>query len=259
MSNKNVVNISRFREHLSDEKIERAADGAITPGHLVMKYGGKLKVHNVAGGDTARIFADADKYQGNGVDTAYIDGQKVFADLYYPGDRVQALLAAGENAAADDKLASAGDGTLRVALAAVAATLGTGVEASNNAITFTANKAGTAGNDIKVALIDPAGNSQSLSVTVEGTYIKVSLATDGAGAITSTPATIIAAIAASPAAATLVTADDTGESTGAVAVAAVAATALSGGTAADVAVCEAGEAVNNSAGETAAKIEAIVI
>lgn len=110
-----------------------------------------------------------------------------------------------------------------------AATLATGVVANNNAITWTAKKTGTAGNDITLTLIDPPGNNVALSVDVVGRDINVTLATDGASAITSTAAQVIAAIAASSAA-DLVTAANTGASTGAAAVVAVAATSLAGGT-----------------------------
>ncbi len=115
------------------------------------------------------------------------------------------------------------------AAAAVAASLATGVVASNNAITWTAKTAGTAGNSIRVQLLDPAANTQSLAVDVDGNDIIVSLATNGGGAITSTPTTIIAAIAEDNTASQKVTAANTGASTGAAAVAAVALTALAGG------------------------------
>lgn len=53
-------------------------------------------------------------------------------------------------------------------------------------LTYTALAAGAAGNDITIALIDPPGNNEPLSVLVTGTDIVVTLATDGASAITST-------------------------------------------------------------------------
>lgn len=114
--------------------------------------------------------------------------------------------------------------------ASVAATLATGVVGNNNAITFTAKTAGTAGNGIKVQLKDPAAASQALSVSIAGDTIVVSLATSGASAITSTAADIITAVNAHLTAKTLVSAANTGASTGAGVVVAVAATALAGGT-----------------------------
>ena len=107
------------------------------------------------------------------------------------------------------------------AVAPVAATL------TAHGVTVTANEAGTAGNGIKVALVDPSANSQALAVSVAADTISVSLATDGTGAITSTAADIVAAINAHLVARTLVTAS--GDATDAVA--AVAATALAGGAA----------------------------
>lgn len=97
-------------------------------------------------------------------------------------------------------------------------------------VTVTANEAGTAGNGIKLALVDPSANTQALAVSVAADTIAVSLATDGTGAITSTAADIVAAINAHLVARTLVTAS--GDATDAVA--AVSATALAGGAGANV-------------------------
>ncbi len=115
--------------------------------------------------------------------------------------------------------------------ASVAASLTTELTGENNDITFTANEAGTGGNAIKVELLDPSGNSQALSVSVSGDTIVVSLATSGEGAITSTAAEVIAAINAHLVAKELVTAENAAENTGVGVVTALAATALSGGTA----------------------------
>jgi hypothetical protein len=122
----------------------------------------------------------------------------------------------------------------------VAAALATGVVASNNAITWTSFKAGTAGNAYTIALVDPAGNNVALSVDVDGKDIIVTLATGVAGAITSTPATIIAAILEHDTASQLVLPTNTGASSGAAAVTAVAKTNLAGG-------------VDDTAGEAAGK------
>ncbi len=111
-------------------------------------------------------------------------------------------------------------GTAPNSAPAVIASLNTGVIASNNALTWTAITAGRAGNNITVHLKDPKANSQSLSIAVSLTAIVVSLATSGAGAITTTAAQIITAITAHVQANSLVTVANTGASTGAVAVAA---------------------------------------
>jgi hypothetical protein len=131
-------------------------------------------------------------------------------------------------------LVANGAGGVKPPAAAVAATHVTGVVANNNAILFTAKKAGVDGNNISVQLKDPAAFSSALSVDVVGRDIIVSLATGvDPGNITSTAALVIAAIAASSAA-DLVTAVNSGASTGAAAVVAVALTDLSGGTDAGV-------------------------
>lgn len=116
------------------------------------------------------------------------------------------------------------------AVANAAASLATGVVGSNNAITWTARQAGTAGNSIRVQLLDPAANSQSLAVDVDGNDIIVSLATNGGGTITSTATQVMAAVLEHDAASQKVSTASTGASSGAGVVAAVALTALAGGT-----------------------------
>jgi hypothetical protein len=101
----------------------------------------------------------------------------------------------------------------------------------NQTITYTAVTAGTAGNSITIALVDPAGNNQVLAVTVLASAISVSLATGVAGAITTTRAQLVAAINASAAASALVSASGAG----ATAITALAATALATGAAPTVA------------------------
>lgn len=105
-------------------------------------------------------------------------------------------------------------GTAPNSALAAAASLLTGIVADNNAITYAAVTAGKAGNNITVQHKDPKANSQALSVVVVGTAITVNLATDVAGAITSTAALVIAAITASAPAALLIAAANTSTSTG---------------------------------------------
>ncbi|PZG02726.1 M14 family metallopeptidase [Micromonospora deserti] len=50
------------------------------------------------------------------------------------------------------------------------------------------------GNDISVELADPGAANAALSVTVTGTAVRVNLATDAAGAVTSTAAQVVAAL-----------------------------------------------------------------
>ena len=94
-------------------------------------------------------------------------------------------------------------------------------------LTYTAVKYGESENDIQVVHVDPAANNAALAVSVVGRVITVSLATDGAGVITSTAAEVVAAIAGSAAAAALVVATD--ENAGAGVVNAKAAATLTGG------------------------------
>jgi hypothetical protein len=110
-----------------------------------------------------------------------------------------------------------------------AATLQTGIVANNNALTFTAANPGALGNQISVAMVNPSADNAALSVTVKGRAILVNLATDNTGAITSTGATVMAAILANAAAAALVSVAETQGSTGAGVVTASTALFLSGG------------------------------
>jgi len=109
------------------------------------------------------------------------------------------------------------------------ATLATALAGNDNDIVWRAVVGGAAGNDITIEYVDPAGVDQLLTVTVLGTAITISLATGGGGAITSTANDIIAEVAATPAAAALVTGANHGADTGAGVVTAMAATALAGG------------------------------
>lgn len=77
---------------------------------------------------------------------------------------------------------------------------------------------------LTITFTDPSANNQPLTVTVTGSDIDVSLATDGGGAITSTAAQVVAALAAHAVASTLVTA--VAEGTGAGVVDAIAQTTL---------------------------------
>jgi hypothetical protein len=60
------------------------------------------------------------------------------------------------------------------------------------------------GNDLSIASANPGAPSQPLTVSVTGNDITVSLATDAAGALTSTAAQVVAALNADPAASALV-------------------------------------------------------
>ena len=78
-------------------------------------------------------------------------------------------------------------------------------------VTLYASTAGSAGNNISIAFVDPAANSAALSVNVVGNAVTVNLATDAAGAITSTALQVSNAINA---ATNLVVANYQGAGTG---------------------------------------------
>ena len=111
----------------------------------------------------------------------------------------------------------------------VKAALSTGTVAANNALTWTSKLNGVLGNKISVRLTDPKAASASLAITVTAQAITVSLATDNSKAITTTAAALKTAIEANAAASALVGLANTGASTGAGVLAALATTFLSGG------------------------------
>jgi len=119
--------------------------------------------------------------------------------------------------------------------AGLAAWLVTGAVGASNAIRWTAQSVGVAGNSITIAQVDPGAPSQSFSIGVIGTAITVNLATDGGGTITTTAAMIIDAITNSSNpdynanAAALVTAANEGASSGAGLAGSVGATPLANG------------------------------
>lgn len=118
--------------------------------------------------------------------------------------------------------------------AAIAATVTLAPAGVNNDIVIIAKEGGTAGNAIKVQLKDPGANNATLKVTIETDTIVVSLATDGAGAITSTANQVNTAINAALYVKDLVTAANAAGNDGTGVVTAIAATPLAGGTAANV-------------------------
>lgn len=108
----------------------------------------------------------------------------------------------------------------------VASTADTGVVGNNNAIAW---RSIVPGATPSITIVDPATPSQSLAVTVSGSDVSVSLATDGAGAESSTAAEVIAAVAAHASASLLIAGANKTTSTGAGICAAASKTTLSGG------------------------------
>lgn len=111
----------------------------------------------------------------------------------------------------------------------VRASVATGVVGNNNAIRWTSAVPGEAGNLVAVVLQDPGAGNQPLSVSVSGSVVTVSLATDAGGAITSTAQDVIGAVNGHAVASVLVQAANEGASDGTGVVAAVAETHLADG------------------------------
>jgi hypothetical protein len=94
---------------------ERAAGGAITPGHLIEKNASdEVVVHATAAGAVAQTaFALEDQAQGRGIDDAYAAGERVVYQVFTPGEEVYAILENGANVAIGAALESNGAGELQ--------------------------------------------------------------------------------------------------------------------------------------------------
>jgi hypothetical protein len=101
---------------------EGIAGAAISPGMLVDGVA-TILAHATAGGVAPKCFAAERDELGSGVDDAYKHGYAPAAAYAIgdavkvlscaPGDRVAVLIASGQNITSNDRLESAGDGTLR--------------------------------------------------------------------------------------------------------------------------------------------------
>lgn len=108
-----------------------------------------------------------------------------------------------------------------------ASSLTTAIAGLNNDLTYTARQVAADADQITIAYVNP-GVAASLSVSVSGRAITVTLAHDGL-AITSTAAQVAAVIAAKPAADTLISVTNATGNDGTGLVTAMTATNLSGG------------------------------
>lgn len=135
---------------------------------------------------------------------------------------------AGDAIVAGDELQITTGGKVIPIGASAHASLDTGVVGNNNAITWTAVEAGTAGNDVTLTLVDPGGASTSLSVDVDGDDVIVSLGRT-ASAIDTTATALIAAVLEHDTASQKIRGANKGASNGSGLVAAVAKTNLAGG------------------------------
>lgn len=95
---------------------EDVAVGGIRPGMLVERVATGIQVHSTAGGTASTHFAVEYDMTGGTIDTVYNTGENTVFKTYAAGSGVFALVAGGAGAIADRALlASAGDGTLRLA------------------------------------------------------------------------------------------------------------------------------------------------
>jgi hypothetical protein len=91
---------------------DRAANEAITPGHLVAGGTTTLTKHATANGPGRNYALERDE-RGTPITTAYASGDTVKVGAFAGGQVVYAWLASGQNVAIDAYLGSNGDGTLK--------------------------------------------------------------------------------------------------------------------------------------------------
>jgi len=93
---------------------EATGSGTIYPGYLLEKTSaGKYKAHATVSGSWGGAVALEDALQGNGVDDAYSNGDKIIVGVFHRGAVVNLVLQDGESVAIGDQLDSNGDGTIR--------------------------------------------------------------------------------------------------------------------------------------------------
>lgn len=106
MSNKIVLKSNARLDEVTASEI-------LSPGHLLEAVStGKYQKHATEGDYALRAIATEDALQGKTASDAYAVDDKVQAAFLNSGDKVQAILKAGENVAIGAPLISAGDGTL---------------------------------------------------------------------------------------------------------------------------------------------------
>lgn len=137
---------------------------------------------------------------------------------------IASITAAGTINVGDQVCAADDQGRIK---SAAKASADTGVEGNNNAVTWTARKPGSQGNNIQVDVV-VSGTGTSLSIAVSGNKVTINSATDGGGSATTTAAQAISAVADDANASQLIEGADKGSSDGSGAVADETVT-LSGG------------------------------
>jgi hypothetical protein len=108
MANNKVVALRG--EPIVDEQL--TASTAITPGHLIEVNAGQWRPHDTATGAAEPWFALERDEVGKDYDDAYAADDRVKAGFFHQGQRVNALVASGEDLAIGDLLESAGGGLL---------------------------------------------------------------------------------------------------------------------------------------------------
>ena len=139
--------------------------------------------------------------------------------------------------------------------AAVAAALTTALTGTNNDMVFTADTAGTAGNNITIAYVNPGVETASESVSVIGSAITVTLRS--VSSVLSTAAQVKTALDASGAASALISVANAPGNDGTGVVTAMAATNLAGGY--DAGTIESGVDFEGKALPTATEIYGFAI
>lgn len=99
-------------EPIVDE--QKMAVEAITPGMLIQVSAGKWRKHADAAKNAPPWFALEREEMGKDIDDDYAIDDQVKAGRFSKGDKVNALIASGQNISDGDYLESAGDGTLKV-------------------------------------------------------------------------------------------------------------------------------------------------
>jgi len=157
MSTKNTIYLRQGQSQRV--QIERLADAALKPGHLVELIStNKVKMHATAGGQVSPVmFAIEDELQGNDVGDTYAAGDNVVCIIPQRGDFIQAWLKNGQNASIGSRLESAGAGLLQVHVAddsndphLTEQIVGIAMEA--------ANLSSSSGADAAIGTTDGAGN-----------------------------------------------------------------------------------------------------
>ena len=165
---------------------ERVLSGAAYPGQAVVRTtSSKFIAASKANSIYAILTDKSNKFAGDTLEGAYSDGDRVEGFVPQVGDKIEMVLALDQTITLDMELALDADGYLAEADDG-AEDLGD----TTNYVTFTP----LLGRMVTVAFVDPSGTSESLAVTITGSHISVSLATDDGDAITSTPALIVTAV-----------------------------------------------------------------